>query len=66
MRVTYHEMDDTLYLRMDEAPVSESQEVLPGLVVDFNESGQAIGIEMQGVKACNPLVNPRSIHFEVF
>jgi hypothetical protein len=31
----------------------------------FNAIGQVIGIELHGVKARNPLVNPKSLHFEV-
>jgi len=54
-----------MYVRMDEAPIIESEEVQPGLIVDFNENGQVIGIEMHGVKARNPAVNPKSLHFEV-
>ena len=65
MRVTYNEKDDALYVRMDEAPIVESEEVQPGLIVDFNEGGQIIGIELHGVKAKNPSVNPRSLRFEV-
>jgi len=65
MRVTYNEKDDALYVRMDEAPIVESEEVQPGLIVDFNEAGQIIGIELHGVKAKNPSVNPRSLRFEV-
>ena len=65
MRVTYSEKDDALYVRMDESPVLESEEVQPGLIVDFNEAGQVIGIELHGLKARNPLVNPKSLQFEV-
>ncbi|MDR3672798.1 MAG: DUF2283 domain-containing protein [Holophaga sp.] len=65
MRVTYSEKDDALYVRMDESAILESEEVQPGLIVDFNGNGQVIGIEMHGVKARNPLVNPKSLHFEV-
>jgi len=65
MRVTYSEKDDALYVRMDESPILESEEVQPGLIVDFNETGQVIGIELHGVKARNPLVNPKSLQFEV-
>ena len=49
MRVTYNEKDDALYVRMDEAPIVESEEVQAGLIVDFNESGQIIGIELHGL-----------------
>jgi len=65
MRVTYYEKEDALYVRMDESPILESEDVQPGLVVDFNGTGQVIGIELHGVKARNPLVNPKSLHFEV-
>ena len=50
---------------MDEEPSTDSEEVQPGLIVDFNGTGQVIGIEMHGVKARNPAVNPKSLHFEV-
>jgi len=65
MRVSYNEKDDALYVRMDEAPIVDSEEVQPGLVVDFNENGQIIGLELHGVKAKNPAVNPKSLQFEV-
>jgi uncharacterized protein YuzE len=35
------------------------------LIVDFNGNGQVIGIELHGVRARNPLVNPKSLQFEV-
>jgi uncharacterized protein YuzE len=65
MRVTYNEKEDALYVRMDEAPIVESEEVQPGLIVDFSQGGQIIGIELHGVKAKNPAVNPKSLRFEV-
>jgi len=65
MRVTYSEKDDALYVRMDESTILESEEAQPGLIVDFNETGQVIGIELHGVRARNPLVNPKSLQFEV-
>jgi uncharacterized protein YuzE len=65
MRVTYSEKDDALYVRMDESPILESEEVQPGLIVDFNATGQVIGIELHGVRERNPLVNPKSLQFEV-
>ncbi len=65
MRVTYSEKDDALYVRMDDSPILESEEVRPGLIIDFNATGQVIGIELHGVRASNPLVNPKSLHFEV-
>jgi len=60
MGVTYNEIDDTLYVRTDEAPIIGSEEIQPGLIVDCNESGQVIGIEMHGLNDSGMTRNRRS------
>ena len=35
-----------LYLRLNDSNIIESQEVSPGVVLDFNESNQVVGIAM--------------------
>lgn len=37
---------DALYLTLSEHPACESEEVSPGLIVDYDESGRVVGIEM--------------------
>lgn len=37
---------DALYLSLSDAPAAESEEVAPGIVVDYDEQGRAVGIEM--------------------
>ena len=37
---------DALYLTLRDGPAAETEEVAPGLIVDFDEKGQAVGIEM--------------------
>ncbi len=37
---------DALYLSLSEEAASDSTEVSPGIIVDFDETGRAIGIEM--------------------
>lgn len=37
---------DALYLNLSEEPALESEEVSPGIIVDYAENGQAVGIEM--------------------
>lgn len=42
---------DALYLSLSEAPATESEEGAPGIIVDYNEQGQAFdvrGKEMNG------------------
>lgn len=50
MRIRYDEKVDALYLRLDESKVVESEEVQPGIVVDFNARKQVVGIEVLQVK----------------
>ncbi|MCG3198380.1 MAG: DUF2283 domain-containing protein [Candidatus Omnitrophica bacterium] len=37
---------DALYLRLDDSRILESEEVSPGVVLDFNEAGEVVGVEM--------------------
>ena len=37
---------DALYLRLDDSVIIESKEVAPGVVLDYNEANQVVGIEM--------------------
>ena len=37
---------DALYLRLDDSPIVESEEVSPGIVLDYNETNQVVGVEM--------------------
>jgi len=37
---------DALYLTLDESAAIESEEVAPGIIVDYNDKNQVIGIEM--------------------
>lgn len=46
MRLKVDREADALYLSLSEEPAKESEEVSPGIIVDFDENGQAVGIEM--------------------
>ena len=50
MRIRYDEKVDALYLRLDESKVVESEEIQPGVVVDFNAKKQVVGIEVLRLK----------------
>ncbi len=56
---------DALYLRLDDSPVVDSQEVRPGVDLDFNADDQVVGVEVPRVQARVPLANLRQIQFEV-
>ena len=50
MRIRYDEKVDALYLRLDDSKVVESEEVKPGIVLDFNAKKQVVGIEVLDLK----------------
>ncbi len=65
MRVHFDEQADSIYLRLDESKVIESEEVRPGIVLDFNERNQVVGVEILKVKDRVPLANLKQMQFEV-
>ncbi len=46
MKLTIDRKADALYLNLDEAPAADSQEIAPGIILDYNLDGQVVGIEM--------------------
>jgi uncharacterized protein YuzE len=49
MRLKIDKESDALYLRLDESSIVESEEVQPGVILDFDENGKVIGIEIIGL-----------------
>ncbi len=45
---------DALHLHLDDSTVVESEEVAPGVVLDYNESNQVVGIEMLNLSKRSP------------
>lgn len=64
MRITVDEENDALYFRLDESPIVESEEVQPGIIFDYNEKGQAIGIEILGITKRIPIKELKKLQFE--
>lgn len=46
MRLKIDKENDALYLRLDETAIVESEEVQPGIILDFDEQGRVAGIEI--------------------
>ena len=55
---------DALYLRLDDSVIVESEEVSPGVVLDFNEGNQVVGIEMLNISKRAPKMKPTALEFE--
>jgi len=46
MRLKVDKENDALYFQLDESPIMESEEVQPGVVLDFNADGKVVGVEI--------------------
>ena len=46
MRFHYDKKKDALYIRLDESPYGESNEIEEGVIFDYNKSGKLTGIEI--------------------
>jgi uncharacterized protein YuzE len=65
MRLHYDEKADALYLRLDDSKIEESQEVQPGIVLDFNAQRQVVAIEVLRLKERFPSADVKRLQFEV-
>jgi uncharacterized protein YuzE len=43
MRLKVDKTSDALYFRLEESAIVDSEEVRPGVILDFNEYGQVVG-----------------------
>ena len=65
MKMHYDEQADALYLSLDESDAVESEEIKPGIVLDFNAAGELVDIELLDVKRRVPSADLKEVKFEV-
>jgi uncharacterized protein YuzE len=49
MKITVDKESDTLYFRLDETKIVESEEVRPGVILDFDEDDRVVGVEFLNI-----------------
>jgi uncharacterized protein YuzE len=64
MKLTVDQEADALHLRLDDPRIIESEEVSPGVVPDFNEHNQVVGIEMPNLSRRTPRLKATAPEFE--
>ena len=47
MSIEYDPESDMLYIKLTEGVSSESEEIAPGVVLDFDEQNRVVGIEIE-------------------
>ena len=65
MKVHFDKESDAIYFRLDDSRIVESEEVKPGIVLDFNEHNLVVGFEILNAAKRVPEANLRQMHFEV-
>lgn len=64
MRLHVDKEADALYLRLDDSKIIESEEVSPGVILDFNEDNQVVGVEMLGLSKRTPQLDLRELQYQ--
>ncbi len=64
MRLKLDETNDALYLRLDESGIVESEEVQPGVILDYDSEGNVIGVELLGLSKRVPAEMLKNLQFE--
>ncbi|MCC7354074.1 MAG: DUF2283 domain-containing protein [Anaerolineae bacterium] len=64
MRLKIDKENDALYLRLDETAIVESEEVQPGVVLDFDKDGRVVGIEILALSTRTTPDRLRVLQFE--
>ncbi len=55
---------DALHLRLDESTIVESEEIAPGVVLDYNESSEVVGVELLYLSKRSSELNLSALQFE--
>ena len=64
MKLRVDKEADALYLRLDDSPIVESEEVSPGVVLDYNASNEVVGVEMLRLSKRSTDLNLSALQFE--
>ena len=63
MRIKYDPEVDVLSMTFSDAPVEESDEDKPGVILDYDKEGRIVGMEI--LDASKRVENPRSVEYAV-
>ena len=64
MRLHVDKAADALYLRLDDSKIIESEEVSPGVVLDFDEHNQVVGVEILQLSKRSSKLNLQELQYQ--
>ncbi len=65
MKLSIDKEGDALYLRLDDSTIVESEEIAPGIVLDYNEAEQVVGIEMLNLSKRSPEISLTNLQLQL-
>ena len=63
MKVQYDPHVDVLSIVLSDAPVEESDETRPGVILDYDKSGNVVSLEI--LDASKRMANPMSVEYAI-
>ena len=63
MQLKVDKESDTLYFRLNEKAIVDSEEVRPGIMFDFDKDGQVVGVEFLGNPRADECTRTRLVEF---
>lgn len=63
MKITYDPEVDVLRILFSNAPIEESDEDKPGIIIDYDKDGNVVGMEI--LDASKRMDNPRAMDYVV-
>lgn len=63
MKVLYDPEADVMRMTFSRTPVQESDEVRPGVILDYDKDGNIVGMEI--LDASKRMENPRSMEYAI-
>lgn len=64
MKISIDSKADGLYVRLDDSKIVESEEVSPGVILDYNEQQQVVGLEMLTLSARSPHLDLKDLQVQ--
>lgn len=64
MKLKVDEKADALYLILDDSRVVESEEVSPGIILDYNEHEEVVAVEILHLSERKAAPNLKQLQFE--
>ncbi len=64
MKLSVDKEADALYLRLDDSSIVETEEVSPGIILDFNADKEVVGVEMLYLSKRSHQLNVSDFRFE--